>query len=285
MTTIAATPGVTTETVDVAGRATLVVGAGQGAPVLYLHGLADLHSALEPPLLPPPLVALAGHRRVLAPAHPGYPGTEGRATDDVEDHVFHLLDLLDSFGLSQVDVIGHSFGGWLAAEVAVRHPERLRRLLLVSPLGIHVPGTEPALFFGAAAPRAIGGQREVRSVLFSDGERPEAVAILPDGMSSERQLRWFGGLVGAAKIGWTGPQLQDRKLAGRLRRASVPTSLLFGGADRLVLDAHARAWEDALPEVERSSVIAGAGHCLLAEAPADVTRTLLELFAASDGES
>lgn len=272
----------TVERIDVAGRPTLLSVAGHGEPVVYLHGLADAHAALDPVHLPAPLVALAAHRRVLAPAHPGYPGTDGRATDDREEHVFHLLDLFDTLGLTRADVIGHSLGGWLAAELAVRHSERLGRLLLLSPLGLHVPGTRPALFFGAAAPRAIGGQGEVRSVLFADPAGADATAVLPDEMSTEQQLRWFAGLAGAAKIGWAGPQLQDRRLAGRLHRATMPTALLFGGADRLVLAGHAVVWERALPELEWSSTVAGAGHCLLTDAPVPVTEAMLDFLVRRD---
>jgi pimeloyl-ACP methyl ester carboxylesterase len=255
----------TVETVDVAGRSTTVTRAGAGTALLYLHGLADLHSARAPDDLPAALTSLAAGREVIAPALPGYVGTEATGVDSVEEHVFHLLDLLDALGLPQVDVVGHSIGGWIAAEAAVRHPQRFRRLALVAPLGLHVRGTRPALFFGAVAPRGVGGFGEPRSVLFAEPDSEAARTVLPDEMTVDQQLRWFGGLAGAAAIGWTGPQLQDRRLGRHLRRATVPTLVIGGEGDRIVLADHIAAWSAGLPDA-RVVTVPG-GHALVEEAP------------------
>jgi len=58
--------------------------------------------------------------------------------DGVEDLVFHYLDLLDALGLPQVDLVGACLGGWIAAELAVRHSQRIRRLVLMDAPGLHV---------------------------------------------------------------------------------------------------------------------------------------------------
>jgi pimeloyl-ACP methyl ester carboxylesterase len=240
---------------------------GEGEPILYLHGLADVHSVFEPGEPPPLLSQLAAGREVLAPAHPGYEGSgELGVHADAEDYAFHLLDVVDELQLDAVDMVGASLGGWLAVEFALRHPARVRRLVLVNPLGLHVPRAKTGLFFGAAAPRGIGGFAEVRSMLFADAQSAVATEALPDDMSRERQRRWFGGLAAAARLGWRGPELRNPKLRGRLRRVTIPTLLLWGKHDRISSVEHARAWERELPDAELV-LVPDAGHSVPLERP------------------
>ena len=213
------------------------------------------------------LDGLATAADVVAPALPGYAGSDLLGPhSDVEDHAFHLADLLDQLRLDRVDVVGASLGGWLAAELALRHPARVRRLVLVAPVGLDVPDARGELFFGAAAPRGIGGFGEVRGVLFADPDGPVALDTLPDEPPRDRALRWFGGLAGAAALGWTAPQLSNPKLAGRLARIHTPTLLVWGGRDRVVPVAQGDAWRSGLPDA-RLEVVDGAGHALGLEDP------------------
>jgi pimeloyl-ACP methyl ester carboxylesterase len=261
------------------GRQVEVLRMGTGAPFLYLHGLADVHSVWTPEEPTALLKLLSETREVIAPAHPGYLGSDPLdACADVEDHAFHLVDLLDELPLDTADVVGCSFGGWLAAELALRHPGRVRRLALVDPLGLHVRGEPGALFFGAVAPRGVGGYGEVRDVLFADPDCRIALAAFPDQPDRERMLRWFTGLAGAAQIGWRAPQLTNPKLGGRLSRIGAPTILVWGADDRIAPVTHGERWRDALPDA-RLDVIARAGHCAQLEQPDDIARVLLEFLA------
>lgn len=266
-------------TTNAGGRNVEVLRMGSGAPVLYLHGLADVHSAWPPDEPTALLEQLAEHREVIAPAHPGYLGSDPLdACADMEDHAFHLADLLDALSLDAVDVIGCSFGGWLAAELALRHPGRINRLALVDPLGLHLRGEPGALFFGAVAPRGVGGYGEVRSVLFADPDSEIALAAFPDQPDRNRMLRWFTGLAGAAQVGWRGPQLTNQKLGARLGRIGAPTLLVWGADDRIAPMSHAERWRDALPDA-RLEVVAGAGHCAPLEQPDEVASLLLGFLA------
>src|SRR5262249_28763625 len=108
------------------GRNIDVLEAGRGDPLLYLHGFADVHGVASQ--FQPFHLRLAEKTRIIAPAHPGCAGTDeisgGYTIDDV---LFHLLELLDAVELDRFDLVGHCVGGWIAAELAVRHPERVNR--------------------------------------------------------------------------------------------------------------------------------------------------------------
>ncbi len=106
-------------------------------------------------------------------------------------------------------------------------------------------------------------------MLFADPDGPLAVETLPDELPRDRALRWFGGLSGAAALGWTAPQLCNPKLAARLPRIDAPTLVVWGGRDRLVPVAQADRWRTALRDA-RLEVVDPGGHALGLEEPAQV---------------
>src|SRR5579884_2274157 len=116
------------------GRPTRVLRAGTGAPILWLHDTrGNRWSAGHD--------ALSARAEVIAPSLPGFEDSTTLAgIDGPEDVVFWLLDLLAELELERPLVLGCGLGGWLAAEVAVRYPERLRALVLVDAYGLEVPG-------------------------------------------------------------------------------------------------------------------------------------------------
>ena len=61
--------------------------------------------------------------------------------EDIEDAAFHVLDVMDRLQIESADLVGMSLGGWMAAEVAVRWPERVRRMVLVNSVGLYVEGS------------------------------------------------------------------------------------------------------------------------------------------------
>jgi pimeloyl-ACP methyl ester carboxylesterase len=165
----------------------------------------------------------------------------------------------------------------LAAEFALRHPDRVRKMALVTPLGLHVPGVEVPPVFGALAPRGVGGFGEARQLLFADPEGAAALEALPDGMADDQQLRWFGGLAGAARLGWKAPHFQSRRLAERISRIAVPTLVVGAEQDLLVPEPMTRAWVDGMAQAELVEV-PDTGHAAVLETP-DVAAEVIVFLA------
>lgn len=123
------------------GFETNALDAGTGDPVLFIHGSGPGVSAWANWRLVLPV--LAEQRRVIAPDMVGFGFTE-RPTDiayTMDTWVRQTLDLMDTLDLPRVDLVGNSFGGALALALATRHPERVRRLVLMGSVGVPFPIT------------------------------------------------------------------------------------------------------------------------------------------------
>lgn len=114
---------------------------GKGSPVLLIHGSGPGVSAWANWRLVIPV--LAEHRRVIAPDLAGFGFTERPADQryGLELWLKHAIGLLDALELEQVDLVGNSFGGGLSLALAIRHPQRVRRLVLMGSVGVHFPIT------------------------------------------------------------------------------------------------------------------------------------------------
>ena len=124
------------------GFETNVHDVGSGAPVLLIHGSGPGVSAWANWRLVIP--ALAKGHRVIAPDMVGFGYTDRPAGIQygMDTWVQQALDLLDALGLDQVDLVGNSFGGALAMALAIRAPQRVRRLVLMGSVGVPFAITE-----------------------------------------------------------------------------------------------------------------------------------------------
>lgn len=129
-------------TVRAAGIDTNVHDVGQGPPVLLIHGSGPGVSAWANWRLLVP--KLAEQARVVAPDMVGFGYTDRPAgiRYDLDTWVGQAVGLLDTLGIARTDLVGNSFGGALALALAIRHPQRVRRLVLMGSVGVPFPITE-----------------------------------------------------------------------------------------------------------------------------------------------
>jgi len=124
------------QTILAAGLETNYHDVGEGFPVLMIHGSGPGVSAWANWRLVMP--ALAEQARVIAPDMAGFGFSARPANYDysMDNWVKQAIGLLDALGIAQTDLVGNSFGGALALALTIRHPERVRRLVLMGSVGV-----------------------------------------------------------------------------------------------------------------------------------------------------
>jgi pimeloyl-ACP methyl ester carboxylesterase len=266
---------------NVQGRKVAAIQAGSGDPLVYLHGFADVHGVAAD--LQPFHKRLAQSARVIAPAHPGCAGTDELAGGcSIDDVLFHYLEVLDALGLARFDLAGHCVGGWIAAELAVRHPERVRRLILIGACGLFVAGQPIGDVFMHAQPERGVDYTTLRALLFESASAPVALRFFPDGRGDiEEEMRRYQMLRFGSFVGFKPPYFYNRPLIERLHRARMPASVIWGERDAMVPRAHGDAYVAGLLGAERLSLVAGAGHAVPLEQP-DATAAIVTGFLAKN---
>ena len=238
------------QTLTINGIETVVLTAGEGEPLVYLHGAGTV--AGFDALLP-----LAERFRLIVPFHPGFGASADDPTiDDVHDYRRHYLDLFDELGLEELSLIGHSLGGWIAANFAADHPERVRRLVLVAPVGLKVDEHPTQDVFSIPGPELAAYLAADPSVFEAHVPVPPTPEFLADG---------YRELTSAARVLWARPY--DLKLARWLHRLRMPTLILWGDADRMVPSGQAPVWAAHIPGSELR-VLPGIGHLVFDESSA-----------------
>ncbi|HEV8722958.1 MAG TPA: alpha/beta hydrolase [Candidatus Binatia bacterium] len=265
--------------IDVNGRKVWLLEHGNGAPLLYLHGFADVHSVKESWL--PFHEKLAQHARVIAPAHPGCAQTdENKDIDVIEDVVFHYLEVLDALKLMQFDLVGSCVGGWIATELAVRHPEKIRKLVLIGASGLFVEGALIGDVFMMAQPEYGQSYASLREMLFGSADQTNALEMFPDGKGDlEDEVRRYQMLRLSSRIGFKPPYFYDRPLRNRLHRISAPTLVIWGERDNFVPRSHGETYAKLIPNGSELKIIRGAGHSAYVEKPEETAKLVREFLA------
>jgi len=231
---------------SVAGVELEVHRRGAGRPVVLLHGF----QALGPRA--PILDLLGRHAEVVAPSHPGFGHSPRPADfDSVYDLVHLYLALLDTLPSDKVALVGLSFGGWLAAEIAVKCRHRIDRLVLVDALGIKVGDRETPDILDVF-------NTSPRDVLRRSWHDPARWAPDPDAMSDDELIVRARSWESLCLYGWH-PYMYNPALKRWLSRIAAPTLVLWGESDRVVAPSYGRAYSELIPG-SRFQLIREAGH-------------------------
>jgi pimeloyl-ACP methyl ester carboxylesterase len=253
------------ETITVGGIAVHTLIGGQGPPLLVLHGAGGNRGWRR-------WMAAVGERyTVYAPTHPGF-GQSGPAEwmEGIDDLARFYLWFLDTLGLGRVHLLGHSIGGWTAAEMATMHPGAIERLVLVAPAGLK-PTTGEILdvFYTPAAELRALTVHDPKTIpewdeLFGRPPTPAELEILEGNREMTARLTWK-------------PYMHNPRLPHFLPRVTAPTLVVWGREDRIVPLACGEQYCDLLPAATLR-VLDRCGHLPPIERPDEFARLVLEFL-------
>jgi pimeloyl-ACP methyl ester carboxylesterase len=225
--------------------------AGQGSPLVHLHGAGGLR-------LTPAHDLLATRFRVVAFEMPGFGlSLENRRTTTMPELASTMAEATQRLGLDTFNLLGTSFGGKTALWLALQAPERVPALVLESPAAIRQPGAAPPS----------GTPEEIARRLYAHPERL-APALAPDpavvakAQSLVQRLR--------------GPD-RDAALEDRLQELPTPTLVLFGTEDRVISPAMGRFYKELIPSCSLVFVY-DAGHGISTDRPEAFTEVVVDFL-------
>lgn len=225
--------------------------AGQGAPLIHLHGAGGLRLTRAHDLL-------ARHFRVIAFEMPGFGHSpENTRTPTMPDLAATMARAADALGLDRFNLWGTSFGGKAALWLAVEQPEKVLALVLEAPGAFRPKGALPPS----------GTSEEIARRLYAHPERQPTPRVDPAIQAKTRRL----------VMRLLGPH-RDPELEGRMRRLETPTLVLFGTLDRVIPPEMSRLYKQLMPNCHLVLVY-DAGHAIGAERPeafAEVAADFLE---------
>ena len=232
--------------------------AGEGPPAVFLHGLGGTRTSWDPQLS-----GLADRFRCIAWDMPGYGASAPLAELTFPAIADSLAGLLDTLELDAADLVGLSFGGMHALQTAIRHPSRVRRLVLAD--------TSPAFGLDGTTPQA---WQAARLAHLDAGRRPaefaadalDAICARPLEPPVRKQL-----VASFARISPTGFRaavecLPHHDVRHALGGISAPALIIVGEADRETPVAYAEALAAGLPNATLE-ILEGVGHLSPSEAP------------------
>jgi pimeloyl-ACP methyl ester carboxylesterase len=277
------------QTVRIHGHEVAYCSAGSDGPVLVLlHGLAGCSAGWAG------LADRLGDRyRLIAPDLLGHGQTaKPRGDYSVGAYATGVRDLLDVLGVERATLVGHSFGGGVAMQLAYLCPERAERLVLVASGGL---GDEVSpLLRTISLPLSefvlplvmLTGVRDAASVLRAllrrIGLRTDPVVeevLATYGRLTDRQAQRAFVETIRASIDWNGQRASARD---RIRLAAeLPTLIVWGTHDRVIPVEHARATHAAIPG-SRLELFEGAGHFLPVEHPRRLAALLDEFVGSTE---
>jgi pimeloyl-ACP methyl ester carboxylesterase len=243
--------------IDVAGLRVTHIAAGEGTPLLMLHGWganADLMMPLGNRLMP------LGYR-VYAPDLPGFGGSDlPPAAWSVRDYVNFTLAYMDALSLDRVLYFGHSNGGRIGLVLGAEHSARVSKMVLADSAGVRLPAP-------VATRARLKAYRAVRQTLSTVGLKA----------TSDRLRNWYNDRYGSTDFKNAGPlretfiRIVGENLLPVAAQVKVPTLLLWGDGDDDTPLAHGQLLEKTIPDAGLV-VLNGAGHYSYIDKAIEATR-------------
>jgi pimeloyl-ACP methyl ester carboxylesterase len=232
--------------IDVGGVGIELWSQGKGPALLFLHPGDGFNLSARF------IQTLAQNFRVLAPSHPGFGGSalpsHMRTVDDLS---YFYLDLMETLNLTDVVIVGVSFGAWIAAEIATKCCHNISGLVFIDALGVK---------FGDRLTQEIADLFSVehynQAQMFFHDEKLRRHDF--ENLSDEDLLLVARNYESFALFGWS-PTLHNPKLLSRLHRIKKPAIVVWGEHDRVVSVDYGRKFAAAIPSAT-FEVVAGAGH-------------------------
>ncbi len=246
----------------VSGVSIEMASLGSGSPLLFLHGGFSTYGHEQC------LSTLSKNFNVIAPILPGFGHSElPRTYNDIHDLAYFCLDLIAELELNNVTLVGSCFGGWVAAEMAIRSTQRLNNLILISALGAK---------FGDHLTRDITDihamyEADVQSSLYADPARAqrETKQLTDDELTAMVRTREAFTL-----FGWK-PYMHNPKLTGWLHRVDLPSLLIWGKQDGMVSLEYGQKYAAAITG-SLFEAIDDAGHYPSLEQPETVSALITD---------
>ncbi|HWH26590.1 MAG TPA: alpha/beta hydrolase [Pseudolysinimonas sp.] len=255
----------TPSTVVVDGLETAFRRSGTGETVVYLHGEGATRAWL------PLHQELASGVDLIVPEHPGFGDTE-RPSDfnRVDDWVLHYESFFRTLGLSRIHLVGHSFGGYLAAQLAVYFPDRFQSVTLINPMGLRLHG-EPLRDRFRWTP-------EEEDSHWFNGRRDLLLEQLTREGSPEQDVQAYAELTSIALLLWN-PRY-DTKLDYRLARLTAPLLSIGVDDDRVVGNQMATRFAELASNGHFTRITGGheapSSHQVVLEQPEDVAAAVIQ---------
>ena len=205
---------------------------------------------------------------VYAPIHPGFAGSERPPwLESLIDLSRFYLWIIQELGIGKANLLGHSLGGWIAAEMAVMSPAIVDQLILISPVGVRPREGEITDIF-------LHGAEGARRLAFFDIKQVADYELLFGRKSSpeDREAQLINREA-AIRYCWK-PYMHDPALPHLLPRLrDLPTLIVWGRNDQIVPVECADLFHAAIKGSHRE-IIDRAGHFPHLEQPVEFTRIL-----------
>ncbi|HWI09467.1 MAG TPA: alpha/beta fold hydrolase [Solirubrobacteraceae bacterium] len=257
-------------------------------PLIFIHGLSGCwQNWLEQ------IPHFARDRRVIAVDLPGFGQSEMPAEEiSISGYADAIDALMGELGVDTAQIVGNSMGGFIGAELAIQHPARVERLVLVAAAGLSIESIRTE--------RTTGLRHRAENIAFftlgNIASRSHQVALRPRLrhalllLVAAHPAKLPGPLAAQQVLGSGKPGFSDAleamcryPLRDRLEKISCPTLIIWGDKDRLVPLKDASIFERLISD-SRKIVYEDTGHVTMMERPARFNRDVRAFLEEAPGE-